>query len=69
MNTLPVQKLEQDREHHLELTLMAGRNGLKKKITHSQVQKMGLALTGFIQFIIQNAFRSSAILKWPILKR
>ena len=51
MNTLPVQKLEQDREHHLELTLMAGRNGLKKKITHSQVQKMGLALTGFIQFI------------------
>ncbi|MBP1698825.1 MAG: hprK [Deltaproteobacteria bacterium] len=51
MNTLSVQKLEQDREHHLELTLMAGRNGLKKKITHSQVQKMGLALTGFIQFI------------------
>ena len=51
MNTLPVQKLEQDREHHLELILMVGRNGLKKKITHSQVQKMGLALTGFIQFI------------------
>jgi len=51
MNTLPVQKLEQDRGHHLELILMAGRNGLKKKITHSQVQKMGLALTGFIQFI------------------
>ena len=51
MNHLAVQKFEQDREHHLELTLMAGRNGLKKKITHSQVQKMGLALTGFIQFI------------------
>jgi HPr kinase/phosphorylase len=51
MNTLIIQKMEQDREHHLELTLMAGRNGLKKKITHSQVQKMGLALTGFIQFI------------------
>ena len=51
MNTLSVQKLEQDREHHLELILMVGRNGLKKKITHSQVQKMGLALTGFIQFI------------------
>ena len=30
---------------------MAGRKGLKKKITHSQVQKMGLALTGFVQFI------------------
>jgi HPr kinase/phosphorylase len=30
---------------------MAGRDGLKKRITHSQIQKMGLALTGFIQFI------------------
>jgi HPr kinase/phosphorylase len=51
MNSLTVQELEQNREHHLELTLMAGREGLKKKITHSQVQKMGLALTGFVQFI------------------
>jgi len=46
-----VQELEKDREHRLELTLMAGRKGINKKITHSQVQKMGLALTGFIQFI------------------
>jgi HPr kinase/phosphorylase len=51
LNSLSVQELEQNREHHLELTLMAGRKGLKKKITHSQVQKMGLALTGFVQFI------------------
>jgi HPr kinase/phosphorylase len=51
MNSFHVQELEQSREHRLELTLMAGRKGLKKKITHSQVQKMGLALTGFIQFI------------------
>jgi HPr kinase/phosphorylase len=51
MDSLIVQELEQDREHHLELTLMAGRKGLKKKVTHSQVQKMGLALTGFIQFV------------------
>lgn len=51
MNSLLVQELEQNRQHHLELTLMTGRNGLKKKITHSQVQKMGLALTGFVQFI------------------
>ena len=50
MNSIVVQELEQNREHHLELTLMAGRKGLKKTITHSQVQKMGLALTGFIQF-------------------
>ncbi len=51
MNSLLVLELEQNREHHMELALMAGRKGLKKKITHSQVQKMGLALTGFIQFI------------------
>ena len=51
MNSLSVRELEQNREHHLEMTLMAGRQGLKKKITHSQVQKMGLALTGFVQFI------------------
>jgi HPr kinase/phosphorylase len=51
MSNLLVQELEQDREHHLGLILMAGRKGLKKRITHSQVQKMGLALTGFIQFI------------------
>jgi len=50
MDSLIVQELEQDQEHRLELALMAGRKGLKKKITHPQVQKMGLALTGFIQF-------------------
>src|SRR5512139_4002400 len=51
MGNLLVQELEQDQDHHLGLTLMAGRKGLKKKIIHSQVQKMGLALTGFVQFI------------------
>jgi HPr kinase/phosphorylase len=51
MSGLTVQELEQHREYHLELTLMAGRKGLKNKISHSQVQKMGLALTGFVQFI------------------
>ena len=51
MNHLIVQELEQSQEHHLGLTLMAGRKGLRKKITHSQVQKMGLALTGFTQFV------------------
>jgi len=51
MSGLLVQELEHDKEHDLGLTLMAGRKGLKKGITHSQVQKMGLALTGFIKFI------------------
>ncbi len=46
-----MQELEQDREHDLGLTLMAGKKGLNKRIAYSQVQKMGLALTGFVQFI------------------
>ncbi len=51
MGSLLVQELEQDTRHHLDLTLMAGRRGLKKKITHFQIQKLGLALTGFTQFV------------------
>ncbi len=51
MSSIPVHVLEQDRDHRLNLTLMAGHKGLQKQIAHPQVQKMGLALTGFIQFI------------------
>ena len=51
MSGLVVQDLEQNRESFLGLSLVAGRKGLKKRITHSQVQKMGLALTGFTRFI------------------
>ena len=35
LDGLFAQELEQNREHHLELTLMAGRKGLRKKIAHS----------------------------------
>jgi HPr kinase/phosphorylase len=51
MNGILVQDLQQNRDYHLDLVLVAGAKGLKKKITHSQVQKMGLAMTGFIRFI------------------
>jgi len=51
MSSVAVQELEQGKEHHLELNLVAGRKGLKRRITHTQVQKMGLALTGFIKFV------------------
>ena len=51
MCSLLIQELEQEKDYPLDLTLMAGRKGIKKEITHSQIQKMGLALTGFIQFI------------------
>jgi HPr kinase/phosphorylase len=50
MNSILVQELEQEKGHHLGLILMAGRKGMRRRITQSQVQKMGLALTGFIQF-------------------
>ena len=46
-----VQELEECKEPHLALTLMAGRKGLRKQIAHSQIQKMGLALTGFTRFV------------------
>ncbi len=51
MNGILVQDLQQNKDYHLDLVLVAGGKGLKKKITHAQVQKMGLAMTGFIRFI------------------
>src|SRR4030043_1804662 len=51
MSGILVQKLEQNKEIDLGLALIAGRNGLRRRITHPQVQKMGLALTGFTQFV------------------
>ncbi len=51
MNSFTVEELEQSREPTFGLTLMAGRKGLKRKISHPQVQKMGLALTGFVEFV------------------
>jgi HPr kinase/phosphorylase len=51
MSGIQVQQIEQNKDHHLELTLVAGSRGLQKRITHSQIQKMGLALTGFTRFV------------------
>jgi HPr kinase/phosphorylase len=51
MSSFLVQALEKEKGHPLGLSLMAGRKGLGKRITHSQVQKMGLALTGFVKFV------------------
>jgi HPr kinase/phosphorylase len=51
MDGLLVQELEKDKEFRLGLTLVAGQKGLKNRITHPQVQKMGLAMAGFIRFI------------------
>lgn len=35
----------------LQLRLLAGASGLARKLGHSRVQKPGLALTGFVQFV------------------
>jgi HPr kinase/phosphorylase len=51
MSGILVHELEQNKDNTLGLALMAGRKGLKRRINHPQVQKMGLALTGFTQFI------------------
>lgn len=51
MDGLSVQELEQTKPSYLNLTLVAGRRGMDRRITRSQVQKMGLALAGFVQFV------------------
>jgi HPr kinase/phosphorylase len=51
MSGVLVQELEECKDARLSLTLRAGKKGLGKRISHSQVQKMGLALTGFIRFV------------------
>ena len=51
MSGLLVQELAEGKEPHLALALLAGGKGLNKRIAHSQVQKMGLALTGFTRFV------------------
>jgi len=51
MSSILVQDILQDRAYRFGLTLVAGSKGLRKKISHTQVQKMGLALTGFTKFV------------------
>ena len=51
MDSVVVEELIQSVGVHLDLTLMAGKRGIKKRITHPQVQKMGLAIAGFTKFV------------------
>ncbi len=46
MISIQVAELLKDREYHLDLTLIAGKKGLLKKITIPRIQKPGLGLTG-----------------------
>lgn len=46
MFSLPVINLLKDRDHQLQIELIAGKKGMGKKITIPRIQKPGLALTG-----------------------
>ncbi len=46
MISIQVAELLKDRDYHLNLELLAGKQGLLKKITIPRIQKPGLALTG-----------------------
>lgn len=46
MLNIPVIKILKDTQHRLHLELLAGEEGLAKKITIPRIQKPGLALTG-----------------------
>src|SRR5262245_53471803 len=46
MISIQVAELLKDHDYHLNLELVAGKNGLLKKITIPRIQKPGLALSG-----------------------
>jgi len=46
-----VEELKSESEFSLELSLLAGSDGLHREIDHSRVQKYGLAFTGFVSFV------------------
>lgn len=48
MFSVPVINLLRDKDHRLQLELIAGKKGLSKRITIPRIQKPGLALTGDI---------------------
>jgi HPr kinase/phosphorylase len=49
--SLVVSRLLEDSQYDLKLELMAGKDGLDKRISSSRIQKPGLALTGFTEHL------------------
>jgi len=49
--SIPISRLLEDQQYDLKLELVAGRDGLSKRITSSRIQKPGLALTGFTEHL------------------
>src|SRR6202171_6252195 len=51
MDSIKVEQLVKDRDFDLRLELLAGENGLDRRIVSSRIQKPGLALSGFTEHI------------------
>lgn len=51
MTSIKISRLLEDSDYDLRLELIAGRNGLERKISSSRIQKPGLALTGFTEHL------------------
>jgi HPr kinase/phosphorylase len=51
MGFILVEELSKEKQYGLDLRLVAGKRGLRKKITDSRIQKLGLALAGFTDHI------------------
>src|SRR5437870_1547110 len=54
MLSVKIEQLLSDRTHGLELTVLAGRSGMARRITVAHIQKPGLALTSYTKQINHN---------------
>src|ERR1700730_16450655 len=50
MATLLVADLLRERQKELELTLLAGAKGLRRQVTVSEINRPGLALSGYLDY-------------------
>src|ERR1700737_2698095 len=51
MDSIKIEQLVKDRDFDLRLELLAGENGLDRRVVSSRIQKPGLALSGFTEHI------------------
>jgi len=51
MDSIKIEQIVKDRDFDLRLELLAGENGLDRRVVSSRIQKPGLALSGFTEHI------------------
>src|SRR5260370_11678932 len=51
MDSIKIEQLLKDTDFDLRLELLAGENGLDRRVVSSRIQKPGLALSGFTEHI------------------